>query len=61
MKKEEAMMGDVIVLGIIAIAVGAVIGSMIRNRGKNGCSGCSGGCKGCSGGGCITKKDDLTI
>ena len=46
-------MGTAIVLIILAVIVGAIIYSMIKNRkkpGGGGCScGCGGGCDSCSG------------
>ncbi len=43
-------MGDVIVIGALAMVVALVIRSMWKTK-KNGggCSGCSGNCGGCSG------------
>lgn len=42
-------MGDIIVIAVLVVIVGAVIRSMIKER-KNGggCSGCSGNCSTCS-------------
>jgi len=44
-------MGDVIVLGVLAVTVYAAVRSMVKSRAKGGCcgcSGCSGACSGCS-------------
>lgn len=45
-------MADLIVLGIIAIAAGSAVYSLIKDKKKStasgGCSGCN-GCSGCSG------------
>ena len=41
-------MGDIIVLGVLAVVVGLIVAGMIRDKKKGkGCSGCS-SCKGCS-------------
>ncbi len=42
-------MGDIIVLGVLALMVGAAIASLRRNRKKGGCCGSCGGCSSCSG------------
>ena len=44
-------MGDIIVLGVLGAAVFLAVRSILKNRKKgicSGCSGCSGGCAGCS-------------
>lgn len=47
--------GDVIVLAVLGLIVGAVIAGMIRNKKKgkccgcSSCAGCSMGCSGCGG------------
>ena len=40
-------MGDIIVLGVLALVVGLIVADMIRDKKKGKCSGCS-SCKGCS-------------
>lgn len=41
-------MGDIIVLGVLALVVGLIVAGMIRDKKKGkSCSGCS-SCKGCS-------------
>ena len=56
-------MGDIIVLGVLALVVGLIVAGMIRDKKKGktcgGCSGCSGcaakgSCASCSG--CCTSK-----
>ena len=40
-------MGDIIVLGVLALAVGLIVAGIIRDKKKGKVSGC-GSCKGCS-------------
>ena len=40
-------MGDIIVLGLLALIVGLIVAGMIRDRKKGKSCGCS-SCKGCS-------------
>ncbi len=43
-------MGDVIVIGVLAVVVALVIRSMWKaKKNGSGCCGCSGNCGGCSG------------
>ena len=41
-------MGDVIVISVLALVVGLVIFSLLKQKQKGGCSGCSGSCNGCT-------------
>ena len=50
-------MGDIIVLGVLALVVGLIVSGMIRDKKKGKCSGCS-SCKGCSmAGSCLSCCD----
>ncbi len=41
--------GDILVLAVLALIVGAVIGNLLRNRKKGGCCGSCISCATCSG------------
>ena len=42
-------MGDILILGVLAVVIGAILRKMIRDKksGKSCCSGCSGNCGSC--------------
>ena len=50
-------MGDIIVLGVLAVIVSLIIAGMIRNKKKGKCGGCS-SCKGCSMAGSCGSQED---
>lgn len=42
-------MGDILILGVLTVVIGAIIRKMIRDKksGKSCCTGCSGNCGSC--------------
>lgn len=51
-------MGDVIVLGVIATVVVAIVWSMRKSHKQGKCCGCSGNCAGCRGSQCNIMKEE---
>ena len=42
-------MGDIIVIAVLAVVVAFAVRSLMRQRKKGGCAGCSCGCGSCQG------------